>query len=132
MPDKTSDGMRIDQWLDVACLFRTRSDAQRACQSGRIAVNSQPAKANRRLKLADIVEISRPSGRKQRLAVLAFAAAHVARAEARTLYEDLTPPPTPQEIEARRFERLYKAAMTPPHAPDKRQRREIRRFTGRD
>jgi ribosome-associated heat shock protein Hsp15 len=95
-------------------------------------VNGQAAKPNRRVKPADDVVVSRPSGRKQVLKVLALADRHVARAEARTLYEDVTPPPSEQEIEARRFERLYKAAMTPPRAPDKRQRREIRRFTGRD
>jgi ribosome-associated heat shock protein Hsp15 len=132
MSGTTSDGMRIDVWLDVACLFRTRSDAQSACKSGKVSVNGQPAKPNRRLRLSDDVELSRPSGRKQRVKVLGFADEHIAKAEARKLYEDLTPPPTPQEIDARRFERLYKAAMTPPRAPDKRQRREIRRFKGRD
>ena len=132
MSGTTNDGMRIDVWLDVACLFRTRSDAQRACHAGKISVNGQPAKPNRRVTRSDDIEISRPSGRKQRVKVLAFADRHIAKAEARTLYDDLTPPPTPQEIEARRFERIYKAAMTPPRAPDKRQRREIRRFTGRD
>ena len=132
MRGTTSDGMRIDVWLDVACLFRTRSEAQSACKFGKVTVNGQSAKPNRRLRLSDDIEVSRPSGRTQRLKVLAFADQHVAKAEARTLYEDLTPPPTPQEIEARRFERMYKAAMTPPRAPDKRQRREIRRFKGRD
>lgn len=132
MSGTTSDGVRIDAWLDVACLFRTRSDAQSACKSGKVSVNGQPAKPNRRLRLSDDIEVSRPSGRKQRVKVLAFADRHIAKAEARKLYEDLTPPPTPQEIEARRFERLYIAAMTPPRAPDKRQRREIRRFKGRD
>ena len=132
MSGTTSEGMRIDVWLDVACLFRTRSDAQRACKSGKVSVNGLPAKPNRRLSLADDIEVSRPSGRKQRVKVLGFADGQMAKAEARKLYEDMTPPPTPQEIEARRFERLYKAAMTPPRAPDKRQRREIRRLKGRD
>ena len=132
MSASTSDEVRIDVWLDVACLFRTRSEAQSACNSGKVSVNGQPAKPNRRLRISDDIEVSRPSGRKQRLRVLALADQHVAKAAARQLYEDVTPPPTPQEIEARRFERLYKAAMTPPRAPDKRQRREIRRFKGRD
>lgn len=132
MSGTASDGMRIDAWLDIACLFKTRSEAQSACKSGKVSVNGQPAKPNRRLRLADDIEVSRPSGRKQRVKVLAFVDQHIAKAAARTLYEDLTPPPTQQEIEARRFERIYKAAMTPPRAPDKRQRREIRRLKGRD
>ena len=39
--------------------------------------------------------------------------------EARQLYEDLTPKPTAEEIELRRVERIYRAAVTPPRAPDK-------------
>jgi ribosome-associated heat shock protein Hsp15 len=57
---------------------------------------------------------------------------HVAKADAKNLYEDLTPPPTPEEIEARRQERIYRAAVTPPKAPDKRERRALRRLRGRD
>jgi hypothetical protein len=26
--------LRLDVWLDLACLFRTRSEAQKACKSG--------------------------------------------------------------------------------------------------
>jgi hypothetical protein len=52
----------------------------------------------------------------------------VTKADARALYEDLTPQPTPEEIEMRRLERMYRAAMTPPRAPDKRERRALRRI----
>jgi ribosome-associated heat shock protein Hsp15 len=124
--------LRLDVWLDVACLFRTRSDAQTACKTGRLVVNGQPAKPDRRLRIGDEIEIGRPFGRKQRVVVRGFAERHIAKAEARALYEDLTPPPTPEEIEARRLERLYRAAVTPPRAPDKRQRRALRRMKGRD
>ena len=124
--------MRLDVWLDVACLFRTRSEAQQASKRGKIEVNGQPAKPNRRVRPGDEIEISRPFGRKQRVKVRALADRHVPKAEARTLYEDLTPPPTPEEVEARRLERTYRAAMTPPKAPDKRQRRALRRMKGRE
>ena len=124
--------MRLDVWLDVACLFKTRSEAQKACKAGKIDVNRQTAKPNRLLRVGDELEISRPFGRKQRVVVRALADRHVAKAEARELYEDLTPPPTAEEIETRRAERAYRAAMTPPRAPDKRQRRALRRMKGRE
>jgi ribosome-associated heat shock protein Hsp15 len=126
------DSVRLDIWLDVTCLFKTRSEAQKACRGGKIDVNRQPAKPNRLLRLGDQIEVSRPFGRKQRLVVRALADQHVPKAEARLLYEDLTPPPTPEEIEARRLERMYRAAMTPPRSPDKRQRKALRRMKGRD
>ena len=132
MTNPQSPSVRLDIWLDVACLFRTRSEAQQACKSGKIDVNGQPAKQNRPLRSGDELLISRPYGRKQRVVVRVLADRHVAKADARLLYEDLTPPPTPEEIEMRRLERIYRAQMRPAHAPDKRQRRAIRRLKGRD
>ena len=42
--------MRLDLWLDIACLFKTRSEAQKACKNGKIDVNGQPAKPHRVVK----------------------------------------------------------------------------------
>ena len=126
-----AEAVRLDVWLDVACLFKTRSEAQQACNNGKVTVNGQTVKPNRLLRPGYEVIISRPFGRKQRLIVRALAARHVAKADARRLYEDLTPPPTPEEIDMRRVERAYRAAMGP-NAPDKRQRRELRRLKGKE
>jgi ribosome-associated heat shock protein Hsp15 len=125
------ESVRLDVWLDVACLFRTRSEAQKACRAGKVAAGGQSAKPNRRLRIGDELEISRPAGKKQTIKVLGLADRHVAKAEARSLYEDLTPPPTPEEIELRRIERMYRASR-PLRSTDKRQRRELRKMKGRD
>ena len=124
-------GVRLDVWLDIACLFRTRSEAQTACKGGKVDVNGQTAKPNRLVRPGDELKISRPFGRKQRILVRAVAERHVAKPEARQLYEDLTPPPSPEEIETRRLERMYRAAATPPRAPDKRDRRALRKMKER-
>jgi ribosome-associated heat shock protein Hsp15 len=126
------DGVRLDVWLDVACLYRTRSEAQKACQNGKVEVNGQPAKPKRRLQVGDELQIKRPFGRQQRVTVRALADSHIRKTDAKQLYEDLTPPPTPQEIELRRVERVYRAAMTATGSPDKRQRRALRKMKGRD
>jgi ribosome-associated heat shock protein Hsp15 len=131
MADDRDDGVRLDIWLDVACLFRTRSEAQKASKGGKVDVNGQPAKPNRHVRVGDEIEIGRPFGRKQRIKVVALADRHVPKAEARGLYQDLTPPLTAEEIEARRLERLYRAAMTPRRSPDKRQRRALRQLKGK-
>jgi ribosome-associated heat shock protein Hsp15 len=129
--DEVVESSRLDVWLDIACLFKTRSEAQKAARSGKVAVNGQAAKPNRLLRVGDEIEISRPFGRKQRVRIAGFAQRHIARADARQLYEDLTPAPTAEEIEMRRIERIYRAAMTPPRAPDKRQRRDLRKMKGK-
>jgi len=124
------ESVRLDIWLDVACLFRTRSEAQKACKAGKVDVNGQPAKPHREIKSGDEIVIGRPLGRKQRLVVYAVADKHVARKDARALYEDLTPPPTPEEIEQRRIDRLARAFLRPQSAgsPDKRERRQLRKM----
>ncbi len=130
MSDAAKDGpaARLDIWLDVACLFKTRSDAQKAVKNGKIDVNGQTAKAHRMLRVGDTLIIGRPFARKQTIIVKGIADRHVSKAEARLLYEDTTPPPTPEEIELRRMERIYRAAVTPPTTPDKRDRRALRRM----
>ncbi len=122
--------VRLDIWLDVSCLFRTRSEAQKACKAGRVEVNGQEAKSHREIKSGDEIVISRPMGRKQRVVVYAVADKHIARAEARALYEDMTPPPTTEEIELRRMARLARPFVRPASAgsPDKRERRQLRRI----
>ena len=104
------DSVRLDVWLDVACLFKTRSEAQRECKVGRVSVNRAVAKPHRDLRVGDEIVITRPLGRRQIVVVLALADKHIAKAEARALYEDRTPPPTPEEVEMRRMDRLFQAS----------------------
>ena len=118
----------MDTWLDVACLFKTRSEAQKACKLGKIVVNGVEAKPHREVKVGDQLEINRPMGRKQLITVLGIASTHIAKADARQLYEDRTPKPTPEEIEIRRLERIYRAAATPKTRPGRDMRRTLRRM----
>jgi ribosome-associated heat shock protein Hsp15 len=122
------DSVRLDIWLDVACLFKTRSEAQKACKLGKVSVNGAAAKPHRDLRAGDELVIQRPLGRKQLLTVLGLADAHIPRADARLLYEDRTPKPSPEEMEVRRLERIYRAAATPPTRPERNQRRTLRRL----
>jgi ribosome-associated heat shock protein Hsp15 len=124
--------VRLDVWLDVACLFRTRSEAQQACKGGKVEVGGQAAKPHRLVRVGDALRITRGAGRRQIVVVRALAEKHVPRAEARALYEDQTPPPSPEELEARRLRRVFgRPAPAPATAPDRRDRRALRRLKGR-
>ena len=134
-PADAPERIRLDVWLDVACLFATRSEAQRACRGGKVDVNGRRAKPHRTVQAGDRLAITRPPGRKQIVAVRALADRHVPRATARTLYEDVTPPLT--EAERERF-RLgggpgapSRAAGAGGKAPDARERRALRRLKRR-
>ena len=49
--------VRLDKWLQVARVFKTRTQATRACNLGRVRVNGQVVKPHRNLALEDEVEI---------------------------------------------------------------------------
>lgn len=125
------DTVRLDVWLDVACLFRTRSEAQKACKGGKVSVNDQSAKPHREVRPGDEVVITRPLGQRQRVVVKGLADRHIPKAQARELYEDRTPPPSPEVLEMRRLERLTRSIRAAAGAPDKRERRQLRRLKER-
>jgi ribosome-associated heat shock protein Hsp15 len=126
-----SDAVRLDVWLDVACLFKTRSEAKRACEGGKVDVNGEHAKPHRVIREGDRIRISRPFGRHQDVIVRIVIDQHVKKAEARVLFDDVTPKPTAEEIEMRRMERVYRAASQAAGTPDRRRRREIRKAKGK-
>jgi ribosome-associated heat shock protein Hsp15 len=125
------DFVRLDVYLDVACLFRTRSEAQRACKGGKVEVNRVSAKPHRDVRVGDEIVITRPLGRKQHVRVTKLAERHIPKAEARALYEDLTPAPTAEEVEMRRMARLARPFVVQPGAPGRRDRRILRRMRGK-
>jgi ribosome-associated heat shock protein Hsp15 len=114
-------------WLDVACLFSTRSEAQRACKGGKIDLNGHAAKPHREVKPGDVIEITRTMGRRQRVVVQRVADRHIPKADARLLYEDRTPPPSPEEQALRDLLRLAGPPRRTPGTPDRRERRRLRK-----
>jgi ribosome-associated heat shock protein Hsp15 len=128
MSERVNVAVRLDVWLDVTCLFKTRSEAKRACDGGKVEVNGAGAKSHRLIREGDRIRISRGFGRIQDVIVRIVLDQHVKRSEARALYDDVTPPPAPEDAEMRRVERVYRAAARAAGTPDSRRRKEIRRL----
>ena len=126
-----TDPVRLDSWLDVACLFKTRSEAKRACEAGQVSVNDQSAKPNRLVRDGDRIRVNRPFGRHQNVVVRLVIDQHVKKSEAKALYDDVTPKPTAEEVEMRKIERLHRAVSRAAGTPDRNQRRELRRLKER-
>jgi ribosome-associated heat shock protein Hsp15 len=121
--------VRLDVWLDVACLFRTRAQAAAACHGGKVDLNGHAAAPHKLLRAGDILEITLPAGRR-RFVVRGLAEKHVPKAEARALYEETTPPPSPELLEVRRLERML-APRPVSGSPSRKEREETRRLKGR-
>ena len=121
--------VRLDVWLDVACLFRTRSEAQRAIKGGKVTLNDHRGKSHREIHAGDTVCITRTNGVKQLIEVIGIADRHVSKHDARTLYADLTPPPSEEEAAFRALIR-HVGPNSPAKmgSPNKRQRRQLRKL----
>ncbi len=121
--------MRLDVWLDVACVLPTRSQAKAACVGGKVDVNGERAKPHRLIRAGDRISVTTGAGSRRELVVAGVASRSISRREARKLFEDVTPAPTPEELEVRRLDRML-APRRDAGRPDRRERRERRRRKG--
>ena len=127
VPSNAVPTVRLDVWLDVACVFPTRSRAKAACEGGKVEVNGDRGKPHREIRPGDRVAVTGRDGSRRDLVVRGVAERSLPKAEARKLYEDVTPPLPPEILEARRLDRLL-APRGDAGRPDKRDRRERIRF----
>lgn len=86
------ESLRIDKWLWHARFVKSRSLAARLCTSGGIRLGGTPVrKAHHALKVGDVLTF--PLGPHIRvIEVLALGERRGPASEARTLYQDLSPP----------------------------------------
>ena len=78
--------MRIDSLLHALCLFKTRSQASRACAEGRVWLNDAPARSSRTVRPGDRIRWRDHLGRvEQEVEVLEVPSGQVSRAAAREM-----------------------------------------------
>jgi ribosome-associated heat shock protein Hsp15 len=121
--------VRLDVWLDVACLFPTRSQASAACAGGKVDLNGHAAAAHKLVRAGDRLSITFARG-KRTFVVQGLAERHVKKADARALFEETTPPPSPEVLEARRLERMFAPKDAGGARPTKKERRQRERTRG--
>lgn len=120
-------GVRIDKWLWAARFFKTRAQAARACDLGRIQANHQPAKPARELRIGDLLHIKTDHTEFQ-VEVLMLSVVRGPAAVAQTLYRETN---ESRELRAKVAEERRALKMfnpAPEGRPTKRDRRRIIRF----
>ncbi|HEX9669585.1 MAG TPA: S4 domain-containing protein [Thermoanaerobaculia bacterium] len=123
--------VRLDKWLQIARVFKTRSQATHACTLGRVKVNGQPAKPHRHLALEDRVEVEQ--GEWTRLLVVKeLRDRPLPKAETARLYEDLSPPRPVLDPLERLLRRPPSRRAAGAGRPTKKERREVERLSRRD
>ncbi|MGE5206555.1 MAG: RNA-binding S4 domain-containing protein, partial [Chlamydiota bacterium] len=80
-------GVRVDKWLWAARFFKTRSQAARACELGRIQSHNQPVKPAREVHIGDLLQI-RTEGGDFEVEVLLLSEVRGPASVAQTLYRE--------------------------------------------
>ena len=125
------DSQRIDKWLWAARFFKTRGLAAEAVSGGKVHVDGERVKPARGLRIGEVLRITR--GQDAMEVVVRGLNEHRRPAgEARQLYEETEASRTRREAEAEQRHLLRDAMPRTDHRPDKRERRRIRRFLGKD
>ena len=121
--------LRLDKYLWAIRLFKTRTQAAAACDTGKVKFNGQQAKAAKHVNIGEEYEV-KTEAKRWRIRVSGLLHNRVAYAEAIKFYIDITP--------AEEIERLqYQAAsfhtgkrLSKIGRPTKKQRRDIDEFLG--
>jgi ribosome-associated heat shock protein Hsp15 len=123
-----SDKVRIDKWLWAARFFKTRALAREAIKGGKVQLNGSRVKPGKTLALDDRLNIRRGDG-EYVITVLHLGDRRVSASLAQEKYQE-DPASAARRIAAAEQAKLdYHARAERPRRPDKRQRRQIVRFT---
>ncbi|HNW59464.1 MAG TPA: RNA-binding S4 domain-containing protein [bacterium] len=123
---------RLDKWLKIARLFKTRSLATAACDERRVKVNGSVAKPAKEIRVGDTLTIRTHGGTYIELEVLQLCSKSIAAAQARLLFALQTREVSPEEQELMRLfatavKRVKPAFKGRPTKKDRRRLEQHRR-----
>ncbi|HOT97148.1 MAG TPA: RNA-binding S4 domain-containing protein [bacterium] len=123
----TQPSQRLDKWLKIARLFKTRSLATAACEERRVKVNGAVAKPAKEIRPGDTLTIRTHGGTYIELEVLQLCNKSIAAAQARQLYELHVQERTPEEVELMRLFSTAVQHVKPAYKgrPTKKERRRL-------
>ena len=125
-----SQKIRIDKWLWAARFFKTRALASKAVDGGKVHVDGQRVKSSRPIQVGNRIEITRAQTHFV-IDVIALSEKRGPAKEAQRLYTE-----TQASIEQREHQSQQRKIMNAslPRSqgkPDKHQRRQIRKASGK-
>jgi len=127
MPEK--EKLRLDKYLWAIRLFKTRTQAAAACDTGKVKFNGQQAKAAKHVNVEDEYEV-KTEAKRWRIRVSGLLHKRVTYSEAIKYYIDITPA---EEIERLQYQAVSfhtGKRQSKIGRPTKKQRRDIDEFLG--
>lgn len=107
--------MRIDKWLKMARIFASREEASRACDLGRVKLNSYEAKSSKIVKVGDEIVV-KVENLYRTLTIKELPTRGLSAKDAKLVYDEKTPDLPPDVIEMMKYQA----------AADRRRQREMR------
>jgi ribosome-associated heat shock protein Hsp15 len=124
------DKVRIDKWLWATRFFKTRSLAAEAVSGGKVHINGNRVKPAHEVRPGDVIQIRKGPYE----FVVIVKAVSTRRGPAQTaalLYEETQSSRTARELLSEQHRLAALASPRSDKRPDKKQRRQIIRFTGK-
>ena len=126
----SAERQRIDKWLFFSRAVKSRTLAAKLAQGGHVRVNGDKiSQASREIKPGDVLTVTLDR-RVIVYKVLECGTRRGPAAEARLLYEDLSPPPPPKPDSA--LDRISGKRDPGAGRPTKKERRALDRLAGDD
>jgi ribosome-associated heat shock protein Hsp15 len=124
--------MRVDKWLKSARIYKSREEAARVCDMGRVKINGQEAKPSKEVKAGDEL-IIKMQKHYRTLQIKEIPTRGLSKKDAKLVYHESTPELSPETVEMMKLMRQAERALPPPEKgrPTKRDRRVLERFRGR-
>ena len=123
--------LRIDKWLWAARLFKTRSLAKAAIEGGKVRLAGQRVKVSREITVGDELRIHQGWDERD-IVIVALSDRRRGAPEAQALYRETAGSIARRQQAAQARRLAGGASARPPGRPDKRARRQIRRFRDRE
>jgi len=132
MSENQQKTIRLDKWLKITRIIKTRNQAAQACDQGRVKVNEQVAKPAKMVKIGDTIAV-KFKWQTRKFDILDIVQKSIKSEEARKLYHEHEL--SLEEKEAEDIRSLfYQAAKShrpkQKGRPTKKERREMDKFRG--
>lgn len=125
-----SSSVRLDKWLKVARIFKSRAQAARNCEEGKVKVNGQAAKPAKMVCAGDCITVKHKHLYRT-FTVLMVTEKSLSAEKAKELYREHQPELSPESQELLALHRQSKGARpTFKGRPTKRERRRLERLRG--
>ena len=122
--------VRIDKWLWAARFYKTRSLAQQMVEGGKVHVDGQRVKASKPVRVGQVI-VLRQGEVQREVEVLALAEKRGSAPQAALLYQETQDSIARREQVSAERRAAIVSAPHPDHRPDKKARRDLRRFRDR-